>query len=124
MDVASLVTAGVNVIDSGYLASAAFRAECAEIVHLLDVAQATRSLEAGESRGAVARCARSARAAGVLPEKLIIELKALMRDVALPEMRSWYRAVLTDRVIVWAIEAYYGIDDAPTSPTGTPDGAR
>ena len=26
-------------------------------------------------------------------------------------MRTWYRAVLTDRVIVWAIEAYYGIED-------------
>ena len=34
-----------------------------------------------------------------------------MRDVALPEMRTWYRSVLTDRVIVWAIEAYYGIED-------------
>jgi len=114
----------VTVIDTGYLSSAAFRAECAEIVRLLDVAQATRSLEAGEARGAVAHCAKSARAAGVLPEKLIIELKALMRDVALPEMRSWYRAVLTDRVIVWAIEAYYGIDDASTPPTGGSGGAR
>jgi hypothetical protein len=46
----------------------------------------------------------------VLPEKLIIELKTLMRDVALPEMRTWYRSVLTDRVIVWAIEAFYGIE--------------
>ena len=111
----------MTVIDTGYLASAAFRADCAEIVRVLDVAQATRSLEAGDARVAVTRCAVSARAAGALPEKLIIELKALMRDVALPEMRSWYRAVLTDRVIVWAIEAYYGIDNVPILPTAHPE---
>ena len=114
----------MTAIDTGYLASAAFRADCTEIVRLLDVAQATRSLEAGDARVAVARCATSARAAGALPEKLIIELKALMRNVALPEMRSWYRAVLTDRVIVWAIEAYYGIDNASPSPTAHSDDDR
>ena len=49
-----------------------------------------------------------------------------MRDVALPEMRLWYRAVLTDRVIVWAIEAFYGIEESrhgssdPAAPTGEP----
>jgi hypothetical protein len=101
----------VSVAESDYLASAAFRADCAEIVRALDTAQARRALEQGEARVAVERCARGARAAGVLPEKLIIELKALMRDVALPEMRTWYRSVLTDRVIVWAIEAFYGIAD-------------
>ena len=107
----------MSVAESGYLASAAFRAECAEIVRALDAAQAKRTFDGGEARATVEQCARSARAAGVLPEKLIIELKALMRDVALPEMRSWYRAVLTDRVIVWAIEAFYGIDDAKPSDT-------
>lgn len=105
----------MSVSESTYLASAAFRAECAEIVRTLDAAQARRSFDSGEARTAVERCARSARSAGVLPEKLIIELKTLMRDVALPEMRTWYRSVLTDRVIVWAIEAYFGIDERPDS---------
>ena len=109
----------MSVTDSGYLASNAFRAECAEIVRVLDVAQATRTFDGGAPRDAVVRCARSARASGVLPEKLIIELKALMRDVALPEMRTWYRAVLTDRVIVWAIEAFYGIDDGVVDGQGS-----
>ena len=77
---------------------------------MLDAAQARRVVGARRARVAVEHCARAARAAGVLPEKLIIELKVLMRDVALPEMRTWYRSVLTDRVIVWAIEAFYGID--------------
>ena len=97
-----------------FLASAEFRAHCAEIVRALDAAQAQRNFDTGEARTAVATCARAARVAGMLPEKLIIELKRLMRDVALPEMRAWYRSVLTDRVIVWAIEAFYGIE-----PNGT-----
>jgi hypothetical protein len=115
----------VSVVDRGYLASATFRADCAEIVRTLDAAQARRNFEPSEARGAVERCARAARAAGVLPEKLIIELKTLMRDVALPEMRTWYRSVLTDRVIVWAIEAFYGIEDAVTpDPEDPPDDTR
>jgi hypothetical protein len=60
----------------------------------------------------------------VLPEKLIIELKTLMRDVALPEMRTWYRGVLTDRVIVWAIEAFYGIGDRPDARRHADDATR
>ena len=101
----------MSVADPGFLSSAAFRAYRNEIVRALDGAQARRSFDAGEVRAAVEQCARAARASGVLPERLIIELKAVVRDVALPEMRAWYRAVLTDRVIVWAIEAYYGIDE-------------
>jgi hypothetical protein len=110
--------------ENAYLASAAFRAECAEIVRTLDAAQARRSFDSAEPRAAVEQCARSARAAGVLPEKLIIELKTLMRDVALPEMRTWYRSVLTDRVIVWAIEAFYGIGDRPDARRDADDATR
>jgi len=80
-----------------------------EIVRRLDAAQTRRGFDTAEAQAAVEQCARDARAAGVLPEKLLVELKRLMRDVALPEMRAWYRSVLTDRVIVWAIEAFYGI---------------
>jgi hypothetical protein len=104
--------------DTGFLASTAFRTHCIEIVRLLDAAQTRRSFDTSDARVAVEQCARDARAAGVLPEKLIVELKRLMREVALPEMRSWYRSVLTDRVIVWAIEAFYGIAaDGIRSPT-------
>jgi hypothetical protein len=110
----------VSISESDYLTSAAFRADCAEIVRALDAAQARRNFEAGDARVAVEGCARRARVGGALPEKLIIELKTLMRDVALPEMRVWYRSVLTDRVIVWAIEAFYGIDpDGRLNPDPT-----
>jgi len=103
----------VSVADdtAGFLASTAFRAHCMEIVRLLDAAQTRRGFDTRDAQAAVEQCARDARAAGVLPEKLIVELKRLMRDVALPEMRAWYRSVLTDRVIVWAIDAFYGIGE-------------
>ena len=90
---------------------------------MFDAAQALRTFDSAEARGAVEGCARRARDAGVLPEKLIIALKALMREVALPEMRAWYRGVLTDRVIVWAIEAYYGIDAIDGVDHGAADAA-
>ena len=110
----------MSIADTGFLTSTVFRAHCAEIVRALDAAQARRTLDSGEPRAAVEQCARAARAAGVLPEKLIVELKNLMRDVALPEMRTWYRSVMTDRVIVWAIEAFYGIEEpAPDSGRAT-----
>jgi hypothetical protein len=82
-----------------------------EIVRLLDAAQTRRGFDTTDAQAAVEQCAREARAAGVLPERLIVELKRLMHDVALPAVRTWYRSVLTDRVIVWAIEAFYGIGD-------------
>ena len=104
-----------------FLASGAFRAHCAEIVRALDAAQAQRNFDTSDARSAVATCARGARAAGVPPEKLIIELKRLMREVALPEMRAWYRSVLTDRVIVWAIEAFYGIEPGGTAAATAAD---
>jgi hypothetical protein len=111
----------MSVADADYLSSGAFRAQCAEIVRVLDEAQARRNFETGDARAVVEQCAREARAAGVLPEKLIVELKKLMREVALPEMRTWYRSVLTDRVIVWAIEAYFGIADGAA---GSPDASQ
>ena len=114
----------MSLADSGYLAGAEFRADCVEIVRALDAAQATRSFEGGAARDAVTRCATSARAAGVMPEKLIIALKTLMREVALPEMRSWYRGVLTDRVIVWAIEAFYGIAEPARDGASATGGSR
>lgn len=104
-----------------FLAGGTFRAHCAEIVRALDAAQAQRNFDGSDARTAVATCARAARAAGVPPEKLIIALKRLMREVALPEMRAWYRSVLTDRVIVWAIEAFYGIEPDGTAAATAED---
>ena len=64
--------------DTGFLAGTAFRAHCMEIVRLLDAAQTRRGFDTTDAQAAVEQCARDARASGVLPEKLIVELKRLM----------------------------------------------
>ncbi|MFL5576991.1 MAG: hypothetical protein ACJ79S_13580 [Gemmatimonadaceae bacterium] len=63
-------------------------------------------------RAAVVRYAAAARSAGLPPERLIVRLKALAREAA-ADVGEWYRSVLTDRIVVWAIEGYYAIPDEP-----------
>lgn len=55
---------------------------------------------------------RAARSAGVPPERLVISLKRLTEDKELLQIRDWFRRVMTDRVIVWAIDAYYGLESS------------
>jgi hypothetical protein len=102
-----------------YTSDAAFRADAALILEALHSAHTTRRFDDPQVSEAVAHCARRARSAGCPPERLIVALKALVREVALPDMGDWYRAVITDRVVVWAVEAFYEI--ARDSGTG---GAR
>jgi hypothetical protein len=98
------------VAETDYLTSQTFASDCAEVVSALDRARTAHNYENSEIRDAVVRCAANARNGSCPPEKLIVALKTLVRDVALPDVRDWYQSVLTDRIIVWAIEAYYGID--------------
>jgi hypothetical protein len=98
------------VAETDYLTSETFASDCAQVVSALDRARAARNFEDSRIREAVARCAANARNGSCPPEKLIVALKTLVRDVALPNVRDWYQTVLTDRIIVWAIEAYYGIE--------------
>ncbi|MFL5576885.1 MAG: hypothetical protein ACJ79S_13040 [Gemmatimonadaceae bacterium] len=86
--------------------------DCAAVVDALILARLARDFDAPPVRAAVAECAVAYRAAGLGPERLLVTLKRRIRESALPEMGEWYRAALTDRVVVWAIEAYYGITDA------------
>jgi hypothetical protein len=58
----------------------------------------------------VVEYARNARAAGVLPERLLVRVKSLVHEHAGDELSDWWRSVLTDRLVRWAIESYYGID--------------
>lgn len=94
-----------------HLGSATFRADSAEITRALDAARATRSFASSELREAVARCARNARAGRLPPERLIVAVKAVVRDVGMEGVGEWFRDVVTDRAVAWAIEAYYDIDD-------------
>lgn len=94
---------------SEYLSSDEFRADAAEIVRALRIGRDSHSFDGPAIRAAVERCAVHARRAGCPPEQLIVALKALVRDEALPEIREWFQSVMMDRVVVWGIEAYYGI---------------
>lgn len=62
-------------------------------------------------RGAVRRYAATSRTAGVPPERLLVALKAIVNHDGVPALRDWYRGVVTDRVIVWAIKDYYGLPE-------------
>ncbi|HEU4640872.1 MAG TPA: hypothetical protein VFS44_00365 [Gemmatimonadaceae bacterium] len=94
-----------------YLNSTAAHSDAAEIVRAIDAAQRTRNFASTHLRAVVAAYARNARAAGVPPERLLVAVKTLVRDVALAEMNDWFRGVLTDRAVAWTIEAYFDIDD-------------
>lgn len=101
--------AGSGVPD--YLATPAARSDASAIVRALEHGHLTRDFASADIRAAFTRYAQNARAAGVPPERLLVAVKTLVHDVALADMRDWFRAVLTDRAVAWTIEAYYGIDE-------------
>ena len=56
---------------------------------------------------AVRAYARRSRELGVEPGPLVVAVKRLVRDRALPEASEWLRDVVTSRAVLWAIEAYF-----------------
>lgn len=94
-----------------YEGSAAFRAALAAIA---DAMQAGRKAPRADSRAIhdlVRACAMRARENRMPPERLVRALKALVREVALDDASDAYRVVYTDRIVAWAIEAYYELAD-------------
>ncbi|HEX6534386.1 MAG TPA: hypothetical protein VF041_07305 [Gemmatimonadaceae bacterium] len=110
-DIHALTPEGIGSEPGDYLSSARGHGDAARVVRAIEAAQRTHAFASPELRDAIARYARSARDAGLPPERLIVGVKVLVRDVALPEMRDWFRGVLTDRAVAWAIEAYYELDE-------------
>lgn len=76
-------------------------------------AVASRRFDSPELQTAVTTFAGRSRSAGVPPEQLVIQLKAIVRDDALP-ISDWWRSVLADRIVRWGVEGYYHLepDDA------------
>ena len=95
-----------------YFAGPVFRADCAAILDLMVAARDTGQWHTPEIRAAIEECARHARAAAAPPERLIVELKTFLRSTAVAEVGTWFRDVLLDRAVSWAIQAYYGVRDA------------
>jgi hypothetical protein len=92
----------------------------APLAAALALAQTQRAFETPALREAAAAFARAHRDAGLGPERLLVAVKQLVRGAALPGMGEWFRTRVTDRLIVWGIEAYYGLPhDARTGADGS-----
>lgn len=70
----------------------------------------SRSLTSPELEQAVRAFAIGARAISMPPERMLAALVAIIADNTPMDASDWWRAVLRDRIVVWAIEGYYDID--------------
>lgn len=77
------------------------------IIGALDAAASTRQFEHPAIRASVVAYAEAVRIAGRPPEWLIVDLKKLIANDALPELRDWFRSVLRDRLVTWGISGYF-----------------
>jgi hypothetical protein len=82
----------------------------ARLLDVLTRAREDRNFRDPAIRDIAGAIGREAKATELPPERLLVLLKELFRARELSTMGDWFRRVLTDRVIVWAIDAYYGLD--------------
>ncbi len=73
----------------------------------------SRSLTSPELERAVRAFALGARAMGTPPERMLTALVTIVASNTPSDASDWWRAVLRDRIVVWAIEGYYNIDIQP-----------
>lgn len=90
-----------------YEGSSAFKAELAAIADALQAGRQTPRADSRAMHELVRASAAHAREHRMPPERLVRAFKALVREVALDDASDAYRVVYTDRIIAWAIEAYY-----------------
>ena len=83
----------------------------ADLVGVLAAARHLSEYEAPDVDRALAEGVVAARTAGVAPERLLAELKHLLREAPLVEVGEAYRGALIDRLVLRAIEVYYGLGD-------------
>ncbi len=60
-------------------------------------------------RDAVVHVAATARATEIAPERLLAIIKLAVRQESLDHLSWWWRNLLTDRIVRWTIEAYFGV---------------
>ena len=73
----------------------------------------SRSLSSPDLEHAVRVFATRARAIGTPPERMLAALVAIIADNMPLDASDWWRAVLRDRIVVWAIEGYYDMEIEP-----------
>jgi hypothetical protein len=76
----------------------------------LAAAAASRNYESRDLREAVSQFASDLHANGVPPERMLITVKQLADDSSLTGVSDWWRSIVTDRLVRWAVEGYYRID--------------
>jgi hypothetical protein len=80
----------------------------------------TRDYESDELRDAVAQFASDLRGTGFPPERVLVVVKQVVDEYALTGVSGWWRSILTDRFVRWAVEGYYRIDLGGQSSTDRP----
>ncbi len=89
----------------------------------LAAAATTRNYESRELREAVSHFAADLHANGVPPERVLIVVKRLANDSSLTGVSDWWRSIVTDRLVRWAVEGYYRIDlGSPPADPESPEG--
>jgi len=87
----------------------------------LAVAATTRNYDSRELRDAVSQFAADLHAGGVPPERVLIVVKQLADESSLTGVSDWWRSIVTDRLVRWAVEGYYRIDlGSPPTDGGSP----
>lgn len=94
-----------------YEHSAAFRGDLAAVADALRAGRTSTRFDPHIMREAVRVCAVHARLNRSPPEKLVRALKELVREIALEDATDVFRVLYTDRVIAWAIESYYELNE-------------
>ncbi len=86
----------------------------------LAVAAASRNYDSRDLRDAVLQFASDLHANGVPPERMLIAVKQLADNSTLTGVSDWWRSIVTDRLVRWAVEGYYRIDLSGPAPDEDP----
>ena len=70
----------------------------------------SRSLTSPDLEHAIRAFAMSERAASTPPERMLAALVTIIAHNTPTDASDWWRAVLRDRIVVWAIEGYYDME--------------
>ena len=85
----------------------------AALFALLETVVATKDYSNPAIDREVEASAAAARAAGIVPERVISYLRVRLHQAPLSAVGDWYRSVLVERLISRTIQAYFASSDLP-----------
>lgn len=92
----------------------------APLFALLERIVAQRDYDNEEIADHVVRGVRSARAAGLPPERVLAYLRKRLHQAPLAAVGDWFRGVLVDRLVGVAVEAYASDSTGPGAAAPPP----